>query len=274
MRGNLIIGAIGGDILGSRFEHEPVKSKRVELLHDECTFTDDTVMMVAVMKWLLEDDGRTTEGLVKTMKELGARYPDAGYGATFWRWLKKEDPQPYGSWGNGSAMRVSPVAYAASSLDEALELAIITASVSHDHVEGIKGAKAVAAAMFMALLGMRKYKMVAKLKELFPSYDLSRELDTIRPDYKFDVSCQGSVPESLIAFLEGGNYEDTVLNAISLGGDADTMAAIAGGISEAYSKEDMYETTRKFIISKIPQDLLEIVTAFSEKYNGYIPQKP
>lgn len=275
MRGQLVIGAIGGDILGSRFERgNKTKSKLVELLHVDGHITDDTVMTVATMKWLI--DGKknpsnlSKEHLVKVMQDLGRKYLDVGYGKSFKKWLESENPQPYGSYANGSAMRISPIAYYPDK-DCIVNLTIKNAGVSHNHSQAIRGALAVTRAMCLALRGWGKYEIVTSLTELFPEYDFKRRLENIRPDYKFDVSCQGSVPESIICFLEGDNYEDTVLNAISLGGDTDTMAAIAGGISDAYGKQDMCSTTRRFIISKIPADLLEIVTDFSKMFNDYNP---
>jgi type I restriction enzyme M protein len=170
--------------------------------------------------------------VVEMMQELGRLYPDAGYGSMFFRWLQSSDPKPYNSYGNGSAMRVSPVAWAAETLEEAETLAQWSAEVTHDHPEGIKGAQAVAAAIFMARNGAEKEEIRAYIQENY--YDLDFTLDEIRPGYRFDVTCQGSVPEAIVCFLEADGFEDAIRNAISLGGDGDTQAAMAGAIAEAY----------------------------------------
>lgn len=223
------MGAICGDVAGSAYEFHPVKNKSFKLYTDKAEPTDDSIMTLANMRWLANKE-RTT--LVAEMQDLGHKYPMAGYGGRFYMWLANRKTEPYNSYGNGSAMRVSPVAWAASTLDEVLELAKQSAEVTHDHPEGIKGAQAAAAAIFLARQGRSKAEIKQYIEETF-GYNLSRTLDEIRPRYFFDETCQGSVPESIICFLEGESYEDTIRNAISLGGDADTMAAIAGAIAEA-----------------------------------------
>lgn len=232
-----MLGAIIGDIIGSFYEWNNVKTKDFDLFPKEATFTDDTVMTLAVAKWLIEDKNHTEAGLVKAMQELGRKYLNAGYGGHFYEWILSDTPAPYNSWGNGSAMRVSPVGLYAKSLDEALELAKLTASVTHNHPEGIRGAQAIAAAVFLnrtdfSPLMVRQKNIKNYIQNTF-GYNLSRSLDDIRTTYKFDVSCQGSVPESIIVFLESENLQDCVRNAISIGGDSDTIAAMACSIFAA-----------------------------------------
>ena len=223
-----MIGTIAGDIIGSWYEFHGIKSKEFELFHPQSRFTDDTVLSMAVAKSIL--DG---EPYLKNIVDFGLRYFDAGYGGSFRRWLKGEEHLPYNSWGNGSAMRVSPVAWAFDSEEKVLKEAKKIAEITHNHPEGIKGAKSVALAIFMARQGATKEEIKERISTEF-EYNLDRTLDEIRPTYKFEVSCQKSVPESIICFLESTSFEDAVRNAISLGGDADTMGAIAGGIAEAY----------------------------------------
>lgn len=225
-----MLGALVGDIIGSAYEFHPSKLMDFELFKRDSRFTDDSVMTLAVAKWLMEDAFHTTKHLVRCMQELGRRHPYAGYGGSFLRWLYEENPQPYNSWGNGAGMRVSPVGLYAKSLDEALKLAEITASVSHNHSEGVKGAQAIATSVFLAKQGNAKAEIKAYVENTF-GYDLNRTIAEIRPGYSFDVSCQGSVPEAIIAFLEGNSFEEIIRLAVSLGGDSDTIGAMAGAIA-------------------------------------------
>lgn len=227
-----MLGAIAGDIIGSYYEHSRMKFYDFKLFQSRSKFTDDTVMTLAVARWLLEcaEDGHPKDKLISIMQELGREYPRAGYGYRFNKWLNSEDPQPYNSWGNGGAMRVSPVGLYAETLDQALDLAKRSAEVSHNHPEGIKGAQAVAAAVWMAKHGHSKDKIRDCIISQF-QYDLNRTVEEIRPEYLWEISSQGSVPEAIICFLDGKDFEDTIRLAISLGGDADTMACIAGAIS-------------------------------------------
>lgn len=228
-------GAIIGDIVGSKYEFRPTKSKDFPFVSEGCAFTDDTVMTVAVARALMKarhEDVSFKAVLVAQMRGLGRRYPSAGYGGRFDAWLESSDPKPYNSYGNGSAMRVSPCGLVAVDLDEALALARASAEVTHDHPEGVKGAQAVAAAVYLAKSGYDKQEIGDYVRENF--YPLDRTLGEIRPGYSFDVTCQGSVPEAITCFLESDGYEDAVRNAVSLGGDADTQAAIAGSIAWAY----------------------------------------
>ncbi len=228
-------GAIIGDIVGSKYEFRGIKTKDFPFLSRGCTYTDDTVMTVAVAKALLQS---RSEGLpfkpalIRHMQAIGRQYPDAGYGGMFSQWLEDEDPRPYNSYGNGSAMRVSPCALVAVTLDEALTLAKASAEVTHDHPEGIKGAQAAAAAIFLAKCGRSKEEIGSHIRSHY--YPLSQTLDEIRPDYRFDSSCQNTVPQAITAFLESENYEDAIRNAVSLGGDSDTLAAITGSIAWSY----------------------------------------
>ncbi len=222
-----MIGAIAGDIIGSVYEAAPIKSTDFPLFGPGCRFTDDSVLTIAVARAILED-----RPYGASIRDLGQRYPRAGYGYSFYNWLTSPDPRPYHSWGNGSAMRVSPVGYAFETRQAVLDEAKRSAECTHNHPEGIKGAQSVALAVFLARKGVDKERIRTELERRF-GYDLRRTLDTIRPLYTFDVSCQGSVPESIICFLEGRDWESTVRNAVSLGGDTDTMACIAGGIAEA-----------------------------------------
>ena len=228
-----MLGAIVGDIIGSAYEFNNTKRKEFHLFTPRSKFTDDTVMTLAVARWLCDEKEHRKETLVQRMQELGRRYPTAGYAGSFMRWLYNPEPRPYNSYGNGSAMRVSPVAFYAHSLQEALGLAKISAEVTHNHPEGIKGAQAIASSIYLARHGATKEEIKSYAEEQF-HYDLSRQLDDIRPTYSYDMSCQNTVPQALLAFLEGANFEDVIRSAVSIGGDSDTIAAMAGGIAQAF----------------------------------------
>lgn len=254
-----MIGAIAGDIIGSVYEYCSIKRKAFPLFHTPCRFTDDTVLTVAVADAILR--GRP---YVESIREIGRRYPDAGYGGAFIRWLYSDDPRPYNSWGNGSAMRVSPVGFAFATEEMVLDHARMTAEISHNHPEGIKGAQATALAVFLARTGSGKERIRELVAHQF-GYDLGRTLDEIRPRYSFDISCQGTVPEAIIAFLDSASYEDAVRNAVSLGGDSDTLACITGGIAEAYYggvPQEIRDRVRKLLTP----DLWEITETFCQKY--------
>ena len=262
-----MLGAVIGDVVGSIYEHNNIKTKDFELFKPTCSFTDDTVMTIAVAKALLVTKEKTAgmdelflkKELIKQMQKYGRQYPYAGYGEMFRSWLTLENPQPYNSFGNGSAMRVSPCGYIAVTLEEALELARISAEVTHNHPEGIKGAQATAAAIFLARCGKTKEEIKQYIEEYF--YILDRTLDEIRPEYRFNGSCQGTVPQAIQAFLESTDFEDAIRNAVSLGGDSDTLAAITGGIAWAYY-QDHGDDKRKAIADKVypylPQDFIVI----------------
>jgi ADP-ribosylglycohydrolase len=255
-----MLGAIAGDIIGSVYEGSPIKSKQFPLFSKESRFTDDTILTVAIADAVLNN--REYDAV---LKQWGRQYPNAGYGGRFYQWLFEEDSQPYNSWGNGAAMRVSPIGFAYQTIDEVLTQAELSAAVTHNHPEGIKGAQATTMAIYLARIGKSKMAIKNEIQHRF-DYNLDRRLDSIRVDYGFDVSCQGSVPESIIAFLESHDFEDAVRNAISLGGDSDTMACIAGGIAQAY-----YKFIPKNIVSKIrsllPDGFIKVVDAFSGRYD-------
>jgi ADP-ribosylglycohydrolase len=250
-----MIGAIAGDIIGSVYESRPIKRKDFPLFDPRCTFTDDSVLTIAVASAIL-----TKKPYRDAVWEMGRRYPNAGYGGSFIRWLLSENPQPYNSWGNGAAMRVSPVGFAFGSIEDVLEQARLTAVISHNHPEGIKGAQATALAVYLARTGRGKEAVREQIGRRF-GYDLERSVDEIRPGYGFRISCQETVPEAIVAFLDSVSYEDAVRNAISLGGDSDTLACITGGIAEAY-----YGTVPDEIRMKVqrclPQPLWRIVQLF------------
>lgn len=279
-----MLGAIIGDIAGSRFEWHNIKSKEFELFTLDCRPTDDSVMTLAVAKAFLscnKDYSDLADQTVICMQELGHRYPNAGYGGRFIQWLGLEcpkprknlrfmqrfsptRPKPYGSFGNGSTMRVSPCAYAAATLDEALHFAETTAAVTHNHPEGIRGAKAVAGAVFLALHSSDKKQIKKFIEENY--YRLDYTLDEIRPAYTFDVSCQGSVPQAIEAFLESTDFEDAIRSAISIGGDSDTIAAVTGSIAEAYYGIPVGLRTQA--LSYLDEIQIDILSRFEEKYEA------
>lgn len=260
----MMLGAIAGDILGSYYEHCPTKNYNFELLRKEARPTDDTVMTLAVAEWLVEDNEHTHEGLSQYMRKWGRKFPNAGYGGMFRQWLNNENAPAYGSYGNGAAMRVSPVALYAATLEEALHLAKISAEVTHNHPEAIKGAQAVAAAIWMAKNGEGKENIRTYVEKNF-GYNLRRKISEIRETYSFDVTTAGSVPEAIIAYLEGDNFEDVIRLAISLGGDADTQAAIAGSIAIATpdAKYKVPESIKHHCLSSMPPRMINGMYAFS-----------
>lgn len=256
-----MLGAIAGDIIGSPYERFPIKYADFPLFTEGATFTDDTVLTVAVASAILQPEIDYGPAL----QTFGRKYPHAGYGDNFRRWLMAEDPQPYNSWGNGSAMRVSPVGWAFDSPERVLAEAKATAVVSHSHPEGIKGAQAVALAVFLARKGTPKADIRAELAARF-DYDLARTADEIRPGYRFDVSCQGSVPEALVAFFDSDGVEEAIRLAISLGGDSDTLACVAGAVAHAHYGEipgQIIEESRR----RLPADLLAVIEDFCRHFN-------
>lgn len=254
-----MLGAIAGDIIGSVFEYRPLKSSEFTLFSSRSYFTDDTVLTVAVADCILNK-----KGYAAAFKEYGSRYPYAGYGGKFVNWLENDDDAPYFSYGNGSAMRVSPVGFAFTTIEDVLREAESSAAVTHNHPEGIKGAQAVASAIFLSRQGESKQKIRDYLIKKF-NYNLNQTLDEIRPGYRFDETCAGSVPQSIIAFLESVDFESAVRNAVSLGGDSDTMACIAGGIAQAFYRgvpDDIVKEVRHIL----KNDLLEVVDEFIARY--------
>ena len=262
----LLIGAVIGDIVGSIYEFNPHKSKDISLQNKDMEYTDDTIMTIAVADWILNDKKLTKKGLVARMQQWGRKYPNpmGAYGGMFSQWLSSNNPKPYNSWGNGAAMRVAAVGFAFSSLEETLKVAKKSAEVTHNHSEGIKGAQATAAAIFMARTGSTKEEIRRYISEKF-GYDMNRTCDDIRPTYGFDGSCQGTVPESIIAFLDSKDYEDAIRLCISLGGDADTMGAITGAIAGAYYHQMPYELY-EFAMNKLPDDIKGIIKLFDSEH--------
>ena len=255
-----MIAAIAGDIIGSIYERHNIKTTDFTLFSPKSRFTDDTVLTIAVADCILNGKDYAT-----TIKAYGNRYPHAGYGGTFKKWLSGEIEGPYNSWGNGSAMRVSPVGFAFNTMNEVLSEAKKTADVSHNHPEGVKGAQAIASAVFLARTGSSKTEIKDFIEAQF-EYNLSKTLAQIRPDYSFDVSCKGSVPEAIIAFLESNDVEDAIRKAISIGGDSDTIACMTGGIAQAFFKE-VPEHILEAAWSVLPDDFLEVLDAFEEKFD-------
>ena len=267
-----MLGAIVGDIVGAMYEFNNIKTTEFDIFRKNTIFTDDTVMTIAVANWILRSpDEYALNELEKQMVSFGEKYPYAGYGGMFRRWLfdhqsmvtmdgkQNTERMPYNSFGNGSAMRVSPVGWAFDTLEETLRVAKISAEITHNHPEGIKGAQATAAAIFMA----RSQKTKAEIKDYIVQnfgYDLSRTCDEIRPDYQFDVTCQGTVPEAITAFLESNDFENAIRLAVSLGGDTDTLACITGGVAEAFY--GLPHEFRSYAFSYLEDDMKEVVDEF------------
>jgi ADP-ribosylglycohydrolase len=258
-----MLGAIAGDIIGSVHEFLQKKTKDFPLFVDNSRFTDDTVLTVAVADCLL-----TGSSYVDNFHRYTLAYPDRCYGAGFWHWVKSGSRDPYNSWGNGAAMRVSPVGFAFGTLEDVLDKAKRSAEVTHNHPEGIRGAQATASAIFLARQGESKARIREAIQQRF-DYDLSGTIDSIRPDYSFNESCQGTVPAAIIAFLDSTDYEDTVRLAISLGGDADTLACIAGGIAEAFYGGVPTDIAER-AMAILDDDLRRTVVRFDEEYGATV----
>lgn len=271
-----MLGAIAGDVIGSVHEHRPTKTTGFALFDERCRVTDDTVMSIATARAILHADVARAPGHVpdpnaqptasdyaREFRAFGRRYPNAGYGGTFARWLREESMGAYGSWGNGSAMRVSPVGWAFATEDDVLDHAERSARPTHDHPEGIKGAQAVALAVYLARTGRSKDEIRGAVCTRF-GYDLDRTVDELRPGSSFDVSCQGSVPEAIVAFLDSAGTEDAIRLAVSLGGDADTQACIAAAISEAYYGEVGVQIAR-FVLGRLDDPLLGVLARFAAR---------
>ena len=258
-REKMILGAIAGDVIGSVYEWHNVKSMNFNLFSPKSTFTDDSVLTIATMDVLINK-----EDYAEVYQKYGRKYFGKGYGSNFRSWIYSNNPKPYNSWGNGSAMRVSPVGWFCTNMEDVLQEAKRSAEVTHNHPEGIKGAQAAASAVFLARNGKTKNEIKDFITGTF-NYDLERSIDEIRPDYNFVVSCQGSVPEAIIAFLESTDYENAIRLAVSIGGDSDTIACITGGIAEAF-----YGKIPDNIIDNVSgiltTELKNIIKIFSEKY--------
>jgi ADP-ribosylglycohydrolase len=258
-KGRTMIGAIAGDVIGSVYERGTMKRTDFPLFRQDCEFTDDTVLTVAVADCLL-----TGANYAVKFKEYYRVYPAAGYGGSFHRWARSDSMPPYNSWGNGSAMRVSPVGFALDTLADVLAEAKRSAEVTHNHPEGIKGAQAIASAVFLARTGTTKADIKQFVEETF-RYRLDEPIDSLREHYRWDVSCQGSVPPAIRAFLESEEYEDAIRRGISIGGDSDTIACMAGGIAQAY-----YGSVPEFIVKRVENvlddRLREVVDRFRERF--------
>jgi len=253
-----MLGAIAGDILGSIHEFRPVKTKDFELLNSDCIFTDDTVMTVAVA-----DSVMNGTPYAESLQIWGNTYPTAGYGGMFSKWLQSDFPEPYNSFGNGSAMRSSSIGWLFDDQNSVLKEAQKSAEITHNHPEGIKGAQSVALGVMLGRQGNTKKEIKELLENLF-EYDLNQRLDEIRPSYSHDITCQGSVPQAIISFLESEDFEDAIRNAISLGGDADTQACIAGALAEGFYKE-IPDHLEEFVLNKLTPDIFELLNQFKSK---------
>ncbi len=258
-------GAIIGDIVGSPYEFdESPKKKDFPLFIRRSRYTDDSMMTVAVAEALMDtleaSDSERRKALIDSMQKWGQRYPDAGYGGSFYRWIFSDTPKPYNSWGNGSAMRVSSAGWLYDTLEKTQEAAKDTAAVTHNHPEGIKGAVAAASVIWLARNGRPKQEIRKYVEDHF--YPLDRTCDEIRPEYHFDVSCQGTVPQAITAFLEGESFEDVIRTAVSLGGDCDTLTCIAGGMAEAMYgvPEELKQECRK----RLEPDMIRVLERFEK----------
>lgn len=260
-----MLGSIIGDIVGSRFEHHNIKSKKFHLFASSCRATDDSIMSLAVAKAIIECKGDYVvlgDVAVRCMQEVGRNYPYCGFGGMFKRWLFSDNPKPYNSFGNGAAMRISPCGYAGRSLEEVKLLSRKVTEVTHNHHEGIKGAEAAAVAVFLA----RQGRTISQIKEYMDTnyYSMDFTLDGIREEYRFDVTCQGSVPQALMAFFESAGFEDAIRNAVSIGGDSDTIAAITGGIAGAYY--GIPDHIRSRAVTYLDERLLKMLNDFEDVF--------
>jgi len=259
-----MIGAIIGDIVGSRFEWSNIKTKDFELFTPECRFTDDSVMTIAIAEAIINTKSDFSlnlgESVVKAMQKFGQLYPRAGYGGMFRQWLVSISPQPYYSFGNGSAMRISSVIWLANSIEQVKLMSKAVTEVTHNHPEGLKGAEAIAVAGFMARTGHSKDEIRKEINDNY--YTLDFTIDRIRPNYDFNVTCQGSVPQAIESFLESDSFEDAIRNAISLGGDSDTIGAMSGAIAEAFY--GVPKELEQKAITYLKQPLLDVLKKFKE----------
>lgn len=263
-----MLGAVIGDVIGSVYEATPVKVTDFDFFIPGTTYTDDTVLTVAIADAILHNhDGKKHDdekNYQKMLRRYGRRYPDAGYGKSFYQWLQSDNPEPYNSWGNGSAMRVSPIGFAFQSNVEVMDQARKSAVITHNHPEGIKGAQATALSIYLARTGHSKQEIKREIQNLF-QYDLERRLDDVRDHYQYTLSCQGSAPEAIIAFLESADYEDAIRKSISVGGDADTMACITGGIAQAYYNFIPVELISK-VTEYLPDEFLKVIEEFEARF--------
>lgn len=267
-----MLGAIIGDIVGSRFEWHNHRSKDFKFLTYKCFPTDDSIMSLAIAKAILtskDDYSDLSKNAVECMRSVGRNYPDCGYGGSFYDWIFSEDPKPYNSYGNGAAMRVSAAGFAANSIEEAKKLSKSVTEVSHNHPEGLKGAEVIAVAIYMAKTGSNIFEIRDYVNKNY--YPMNFTLDEIRDSYQFNETCQGTVPQALEAFFESTGFEDAIRNAISIGGDSDTVAAICGGVAEAYY--GVPTDIRKHALTFLDQNLMKLLTSFENKYPPVMEKK-
>jgi type I restriction enzyme M protein len=267
-----MLGAIIGDTAGSRFEFNNIHNKDFELFTEDCRVTDDSIMTLAVAKAILACNGdweQLGENAVKYMREIGRKYPHCGFGGMFRKWMFGDKPAPYNSYGNGAAMRVSPCGFAARTEDDAVLLSRKVTEVTHNHPEGLKGAETVSVAIFLAKNGTLKNEIKERIEKDY--YPLNFTLDSIRDNYHFNETCQGTVPQAIMAFLESVSFEDAIRNAVSIGGDSDTLAAIAGSVAEAYY--DIPFDLKCRVQSYLDRDLLEIYREWEKFIGKTFPQK-
>ena len=267
-----MLGAIIGDIVGSRFEWNNHRSKDFEFLTYKCFPTDDSIMSLAIAQAILvskKNYSDLSKNAVECMQSVGRNYPDCGYGGSFYNWIFSDDPKPYNSYGNGAAMRVSAAGFAANSIEEAKKLSKLVTEVSHNHPEGLKGAEAIAVAIYMAKTGSNTFEIRDYVNKNY--YSMNFTLDEIRDSYQFNETCQGTVPQALEAFFESTGFKDAIRNAISIGGDSDTVAAICGGVAEAYY--GIPTDIRKHALTFLDQNLMELLTSFENKYPPVMEKK-
>jgi len=265
-----MLGAVVGDVVGSIYERHNLKTKDFPLLSPGSRFTDDTVLTIACADALLNHASGgnlpSNHDYASTFRDYYRRYPKAGYGSSFANWAASDLAPAYNSWGNGSAMRVSPIGFAFDDLEQVLTEAKRSAAVTHNHPEGIKGAQATPSAIFLARTGHDKQAIKAYVEATF-GYDLTQTLADIRPSYRFDVSCQGSVPQAIVSFLESTDFEDAIRNAISIGGDSDTIACMAGGIAQAFYG-GVPDVLSQPVIALLPAPFQEVLQAFTARYSA------
>ena len=268
-----MIGSIAGDIIGSIYEFHSIKTTEFPLFVTESKFTDDSVLTLGIAKALLfrkksrkkYNENEIREIYKENIRSIGLRYPTAGYGGTFHNWLFMKIDKPYNSYGNGSAMRVSPIGFAFNSVEEVLNEAKYSAEITHNHPEGIKGAQAVALSILLARNGFKKNEIKNEIEKRF-KYDLNKSVNDIRISYGFDITCQGTVPEAIITFLESKDYEDSIRQAISIGGDSDTIACINGGIAQAYYKKIPKDIITN-VLNHLDSTLIKILIDFNKEFN-------
>lgn len=257
----MLFGAITGDIIGSIYEFHNIKTKKFPLFSPRCYITDDSCMTIAIADAIStwkKKGGDLSELAIKSMREIGNRFPDKGYGGQFWQWLHDKDMGPYNSWGNGAAMRISAAGWFGKDISEVKRISYMVTSVTHDNIEGIKGAEATAVAIFLARNGYSKEDIADYIQDNY--YDACDCVEDLQEDYDWDSSCQGTVPQALQCFFESDSFEDAIRNAISIGGDSDTIGAITGAVAEAYYgiPDEILEQTKTYIPEELLTKVLEL----------------